>query len=63
VRAEVLVNESGEVTSVRLLGGLGFGLDEAAMAAARRWRFSPATRCNKPVAAPFVIAMRFVLPT
>jgi len=63
VRIELLVNESGEVTSVRLLDGLGFGLDEAAMGAVRRLRFSPATRCNKPVAAPFVIAMRFVLPT
>lgn len=63
VRIELLVNEAGEVTSARLLNGLGFGLDEAAIAAVRRMRFHPATRCNKPVAAPFVIAMRFVLPT
>jgi hypothetical protein len=26
-------------------------------------RFSPATRCSKPVSSPFVIAMRFVLGT
>ena len=63
VRIELMVSETGEVTGARLLQGLGFGLDEAAIAAVRRIRFSPATRCGKPVAAPFVIATRFVLPT
>jgi protein TonB len=63
VRIELLVNESGEVVQARLIEGLGYGLDEVALGAARRWRFSPATLCNKPVAAPVVIAIRFVLPT
>ncbi|HEX4336434.1 MAG TPA: TonB family protein [Polyangiaceae bacterium] len=63
VKIELFVNERGEVTSVKLLDGLGYGLDEAALDAARRLRFSPATLCNKTVAAPFVIAMRFALPT
>jgi protein TonB len=63
VRIEVMVNETGEVTSARILSGLGLGLDEAALAAARRWRFRPATRCGKPVAAPFVLAILFRLPT
>src|SRR4051812_35717099 len=62
VRIELMVSETGEVTGVRLLQGLGYGLDEAALAAVRRLRFSAATRCSKPVSAPFVIAMRFVLP-
>ena len=62
VRIELLVNEAGEVVQARVLEGLGYGLDEAALGAARRLRFSPATLCSKPVAAPFVIAMRFGLP-
>jgi periplasmic protein TonB len=59
VRLELMVDERGEVTSVRVLQGLGFGLDEAAVAAARRLRFTPATRCKRPVAAPFILGMRF----
>lgn len=60
VRLELTVDEHGEVASVRVLQGLGFGLDEAAVAAAKRLRFTPATRCRRPVAAPFILAMRFV---
>ena len=61
VRIELAVDDKGTVTSARVLDGLGHGLDEAALAAARQLHFSPATHCNRPVASPFVIAMRFVL--
>lgn len=59
VRVEVSVDADGHVKSVRLISGLGHGLDEAALEAARRATFQPGTRCGKPVAATFVIAMRF----
>ncbi|HVU00107.1 MAG TPA: energy transducer TonB [Polyangiaceae bacterium] len=61
VRLELTVNERGEVTGARVLSGLGYGLDEAAIAAAQRLHFRPATRCKQAVAAPFILAMRFVL--
>ncbi len=63
VRIELAVDDHGQVTVARVLEGLGHGLDEAALEAARHLRFSPATHCNEPVAAPFVISMRFVLDT
>jgi protein TonB len=63
VRIELAVDDRGEVTGARVLDGLGYGLDEAALEAARRLRFSPAMQCSRPVAGPFVIAMRFVLGT
>ncbi len=63
IRIQLAVNDQGDVTDAHVLAGLGYGLDEAALEAARRLRFAPATRCNRPVAAPFVIAMRFVLGT
>jgi protein TonB len=63
VRIELAIDDRGEVTSARIVDGLGYGLDEAALEAARRLRFSPALHCSRPVAAPFVIAMRFVLGT
>jgi protein TonB len=59
VRVELTVDETGRVVSVRLISGLGHGLDEAALAAAERATFQPAVRCGKPQRATFTISMRF----
>lgn len=60
---ELAVNDQGDVTDARVLHGLGYGLDDAALAAARRLRFSPGLRGNRPISTSFVIAMRFSLGT
>jgi TonB family protein len=49
VLLEVVFTASGRVRVVRLLRGLGHGLDEAAMRAAEKIRFSPAQRDHQPV--------------
>ncbi len=59
VRVQLVVDESGTVVEARVLAGLGYGLDEAALAAARSWTFQPAVRCGKPARATFTVAMRF----
>jgi protein TonB len=59
VRVELTVDETGRVISVRVLQGLGHGLDEAALSAARQASFEPALRCGKPARATFTISMRF----
>ena len=59
VRVELTVDESGRVIDVRVLQGLGHGLDEAALSAARSATFTPALRCGRAVRATFTIAMRF----
>ena len=59
VRVEVSVAADGSVTGARILAGLGHGLDEASLEAARRAGFDPATRCGKPVAATAVLPFRF----
>lgn len=61
VRLELMVDEEGDVVSARVLQGLGYGLDEAAIAAAKRFHFKPATKGGRTVTAPFIIKMRFVL--
>jgi TonB family protein len=45
----VTVDETGSVTSARLSGGILPAYDEELLAAARRWRFKPATRNGAPV--------------
>lgn len=59
VRVELTVDENGRVVEVRVLQGLGYGLDEAALAAARAATFEPALRCGKATRATFTISMRF----
>ena len=49
------------MSNVRVIEGLGHGLDEAALEAARGSTFEPATRCGKPIATTFTIGMRFSL--
>jgi periplasmic protein TonB len=61
VRVQLTVDETGQVVDVKLVAGLGHGLDEIAIAAARKATFEPALRCGKPTRATFNISMRFNL--
>jgi len=49
VRLEVQFTASGEVHVIRILQGLGHGLDEQAVRAAEQIKFKPAQREGKPV--------------
>jgi len=59
VRVEITVDEHGRVVSVRLVQGLGHGLDEAALGAARAMTFEPAVRCGRPTTATFKVGFTF----
>ncbi|MCL2725354.1 MAG: TonB family protein [Polyangiaceae bacterium] len=61
VKLEITVDEAGRVIQVRVVKGLGFGLDEAAVAAAKQWSFKPATRCGKAVSYVIKPGVRFQL--
>jgi TonB family protein len=49
VQLELVVGVSGAVEKARVVGAAGHGLDEAALAAAQKFRFFPATIAGKPV--------------
>jgi protein TonB len=59
VRVEVTVDETGHVINARVVQGMGYGLDEAALTAAKASTFEPATRCGKPVIGTVVLPFRF----
>ncbi len=61
VKVQVTVDESGKVISARVLSGLGYGLDEIALAAARDTVFDPATLCGKPLVGTKILPFRFQL--
>jgi periplasmic protein TonB len=58
---EIVVRRDGRVGDVRVLQGLGHGLDERAVAAVRQWVFSPATRRGTAVDVMVEVAMEFKL--
>jgi protein TonB len=61
VRIELTVDEQGGVIDVKVLRGLGYGLDESAVAAAKKLAFEPGTRCNKAAVTKLTVGMRFTL--
>jgi periplasmic protein TonB len=61
VIVEIIVRSDGSVGQVRLLQGLGAGLDQRAMEAVRQWRFSPAHRYGTPVDVVVEVAVEFKL--
>jgi TonB family protein len=58
---EVVFLASGRMLVTRVVSGLGFGLDEQAMEAAKRIRFTPAMRDGKPVDFPARVRIEFRL--
>ena len=59
VVVEVAISASGRVVDARVVKKAGFGLDEAAIAAARRTPFEPAMQGDRPVAVKMQIPYRF----
>ena len=58
---EVVVRADGSIGNVRVLHGLGAGLDQRAIDAVRQWRFNPARRFGTPVDVLVEIAVEFRL--
>ena len=55
------VGVDGRPHNIRILRGLGLGLDEKAMDAVANWRFRPALSNGRPVSAPITIEVNFRL--
>lgn len=58
---EIVVRSDGNVGDVRVLQGLGGGLESRAVAAVRQWKFAPATRRGQPVDVLVEVAVEFTL--
>ncbi len=56
-----VIDESGRVIDVTIVKGLGFGLQQAAIDAVTKWRFSPATMNGRPVKVFFNLTVQFSL--
>jgi TonB family protein len=58
---EIVVRSDGRVGEMKVLRGLGSGLDQRAVDAVRQWQFSPARRHGTPVDVLVEVAVEFKL--
>ena len=56
---EIVVRRDGSVGDVRVLHGLGGGLNDRAIQAVRQWRFAPAQRQGAPVDVIVEVSVEF----
>lgn len=56
-----IVRKDGTVQILKVLRGLGLGLDENAIEALKQWRFRPGTRAGEPVDVALNIEVNFAL--
>lgn len=63
VLLELVVGADGRPQDIRVVRGIGYGLDEQAVKAVRTWRFEPATRISDggPIACPVSVEVNFRL--
>jgi TonB family protein len=58
---EIVVRRDGTVGDIKILQGLGSGLNDRAVQAVRQWRFAPARRHGAPVDVIVEVAVEFKL--
>jgi TonB family protein len=61
ITLRAVVRKDGTVDSIQVIQGLGYGLDDAAIAALKQWRFRPAMLNEQPVDVTMSFTMSFNL--
>jgi len=61
VTLQGIVQTNGMMTNIQVIKGMGWGLDENAIAAVQQWRFRPGTRNGEPVATVISVIVSFSL--
>jgi len=61
VELEIVIRRDGSVGDVKVMRGLGLGLNEQAVQAVRQWRFAPATLKGTPVDVIVEVSVEFKL--
>jgi protein TonB len=61
VNLQVIVSEEGRALQIGVVKMLGYGLDEIAIEAVRKWSFEPTTKAGRPVPVTVPIEITFRL--
>ena len=56
-----MVDKKGDVADAKVVKGLGYGLDENAIAAVKEWKYKPAEKDGEPIAVKMEVTVDFFL--
>lgn len=59
VMLRIVVDPQGNVTDARMVKSLGWGLDDGALRAVRKWKFKPGLRNGVPVSVTILVRLDF----
>jgi protein TonB len=62
VQVNLIVDPNGNPSHIRVIHGLGMGLDEKAIEAVHRYKFKPGMKDGKPVRVELTISINFQDP-
>jgi protein TonB len=62
VMLSVVIDPDGNATEIKLVRGLGKGLDEKAVECVQKWHFKPGMRNGEPVSVKATVEINFRLP-
>ena len=57
-----MIGADGVPSNIKLVRGLGLGLDEKAVECLQKWRFAAATRFSEPISTKATVEINFRLP-
>ncbi len=55
------IDESGRAINERVVRGIGYGLDQKAIEAVKKWKFDPGRKDGKPVRVQAMAEVNFLL--
>ena len=59
VIVEVTIDEQGNVVELKLIRGIGYGIEEKVLATLRQWRFRPASKDGVTIASQHIVTFHY----
>ena len=59
VVVEVTIDENGNVVELKLIRGIGYGIEDRVLATLRQWRFKPASRDGVTIASQHIVTFHY----
>lgn len=59
VIVEVTIDEHGKVIELKLVRGIGYGIEDRVLATLRQWRFSPASKDGVTIASQHIVTFHY----
>ena len=59
VVVEVTIDEQGNVVELKLIRGIGYGIEDRVLATLRQWRFRPASKDGVTIASQHIVTFHY----